>query len=163
MTNVEDVEIVKERTAGSNGQTVVTNRSWTLSPGRALAIGLGIFLTLVGAVVMIRTGLDSDLMKPTTEIFGITQNAAVGMVEVVAGLLLILSAVSEAGRITAGVVGMFAIIAGIVTVSATVEWKADAGVTNETGWFFMLWGGVAILAAMLPSVRRRSYNETRST
>jgi len=136
------------------GQETVQVRergSW-FSPGRVIAFVAGGVLVFIGAVAVYRTGVDNDLTKPQTEVFSIGQSALFGLIEVTAGLLLILSAMSEAARSVAGVLGVFAIIAGIAGLAASAELQFDVGFSRSTGWFFVIWGITALVSSLLPAV-----------
>jgi hypothetical protein len=120
----------------------------SFSPGRIIAALLGAFLVLVGALALFSTGVDSDVTKPLTTVFGITQSAGVGMVEIAIGLLLI----AGGSAVVAGVVAVLAIGLGIPMAFASLKLQLDFGFGQSTGRFFVVMGFIALLAALLPVV-----------
>lgn len=148
MTHITHVETQQ---IGREAVEVHERGSW-FSPGRVLALVTGVGLVFIGAVAMSRTGVDNDLTKPQTEVLSIGQSALFGLIEVTAGLLLILSAMSEAARSVAGVLGFLAIIAGLAGLAASAQLQADVGFSRSTGWFFVVWGITALVSSLLPAV-----------
>ena len=130
-----------------------TLRSFT--PGRAIAGLLGAFLVGVGSVAMSRTGVDGDTTTPLTSVLGVTQSAGVGIVEVVIELIMVASAFDFGPPIGTGVLGIFGLAAGLLVAFASPDSQRDFGFGPSTGWFFVVWGAIAILAAMLPVVWQR--------
>jgi len=146
----------ENRVNGPYGERVVRvdeSRHW-FSPGRVLGGLVGLALALLGAVTLFKTGVGSDLTAPTTTVFGMTQSALVGLIEIAAGLLLLLFAASEDGRPLIGLIGVLAIIAGIVGTVASPQIKQDLGFDSNAAWFLAVAGMVALLAALIPSFYR---------
>ncbi len=138
---------------GATDVVVAERRGW-FSPGRAITLILGVVVAAVGAIVLMRTGVDSDLAHPSTTILSVPQSAIVGLAEVVAGLLLILSSLSEDARPLAAVVGILAIAAGIIAMAASPTLQDDIGFAASTGWWAIVVGIIALVASVLPSVWR---------
>lgn len=132
---------------------VEESRHW-FSPGRVIGGLLGLALAFVGAVTLFKTGIGSDLTAPTVTVFGMTNSAAVGLIELASGLLLVLFAMSEDGRSLIGFFGVVAIVAGIVGLVSSPQWHQDLGFDDNTAWFITVCGIIALLAAMIPSVFR---------
>ena len=134
------------------GEVVVAERRGWFAPGRAITLVLGIVVTVVGALVLLRTGVDSDLAHPQTTIMSVPQSGIIGLAEVVAGLLLILSSLSEDARPVGAVVGILAIAAGIIAMAASPTLQDDIGFAPSTGWWAIVIGVIALVASVLPSV-----------
>lgn len=138
---------------GATDVVVAERRGW-FSPGRVITLLLGVLVAVVGAVVLLRTGVDSDLARPTTTVFSVPQSAIIGLADLLVGLLLILSSLSEDARPIATVVGILSIAAGIIAMAASPTLQDDVGFTAATGWWAIVVGLVAVVASVLPSVWR---------
>ena len=140
--------------------TVVTpvapSRLRAFSPGGIIVGLLGVFLVFVGAVTLVKTGVAADVTQPTTTVFGITHTAGVGIVEIVAGVLLALSALDIGGLSLSAAIGAVALIAGLIGAFTTAQLQHDLGFGTSTAWFFVLWGALALVASMLPVLWHRS-------
>jgi len=127
----------ESRVSDPSGERVVMvdeSRSW-FSPGRVLGGIVGLALTFIGAVTLFKTGVGSDLTAPMASVLGMTQSPLVGLIEIAAGLLLVLFAASEDGRPFIGLIGVLAIIAGIVGTVASAQIKQDLGFDANAAWF----------------------------
>ncbi len=146
----------EQRVSDGVNDTVVRvdeSRHW-FSPGRVIGGLLGLAMAFVGAVTLFKTGIGSDLTAPTASVFGMTNSALVGLIELATGLLLVLFAMSEDGRSLIGFIGVVAIVAGIVGLVASPQLHQDLGFDNNAAWFLTVCGFIALLAAMIPSVFR---------
>lgn len=156
MRTQERVTTANATPSGNISRDRTTIRSF--SPGSIIAGLLGAFLVFVGAVALVKTGISSDVTQPLTTVFGITQSAGVALIEVVAGLILIVSAFDIGSPFMAGVVGVFAIAFGLAAAVASTQLQHDFGFGQSTGWFFVVWGAIALLAALLPAISHREHH-----
>lgn len=124
-----------------------------IAPGRILAIIAGAVLTIVGAIVLVRTGLDSSLQEPTTELLGASHSAFAGIASVVCGLLLLLAGASREQTLAALPAVLLA-VGGIVCLAAGSEMRADLGVDASTGWFMIVFSIIAFICAAMPIAHR---------
>jgi hypothetical protein len=122
------------------------------SPGRIIGFLLGAALTVVGAIALMKTGVSSDLNTPLTTVFGLTHSPAVGLMELAAGLLILVSSASEASRPAIGFIGVLLLAAGIIGAVSSLEIQSKVGFEPNTAWFFALCGFIALVASMLPAV-----------
>ena len=134
--------------------SAAVSRRFTFSPGQILGGIVGLVLVLFGILAVTRTGIDSTLNVPLTDVFGLTQSAAIGLIEVGAGLLLVLGAANAEFRPLTGVVGVLLFVGGLIVAAGTASLLRDLGTTHDTGWFALIMGAVAMLAAALPSFTR---------
>jgi len=111
----------------------------------------GIALAAFGAVTMAKAGFDRPIGEQTAEVLRITQSTAIGIAETAAGVLLILAALSPRGRIFGGFVGTLVGIAGIVVLAASNSLLSDLHTERALGWVLLVIGGIALLAAFLPT------------
>jgi hypothetical protein len=85
---------------------------------------------------------------------GLTHSAMIGLIELGAGLLLILSAADIALRGLMGFLGAVLIVGGVIVAAGNTKMLLDLGTRQSTGWFAVVMGAIAILAAALPSFLR---------
>ena len=110
------------------GRTDAVTRAHRFSPGQVLGGAVGVVLVIFGIIAVTRTGIDSHLNAPPTKIMGLTQSALIGLIELGAGLLLVLSAADIAFRGLMGGIGALLIVGGVFV------WEA-ASVIIQVGWF----------------------------
>ena len=136
-------------------RSTAVSRRFTFSPGQILGGIVGLILVLLGIIAVTRCGIDSTLNVPLTDVLGLTQSAAIGLIEVGAGLLLILGAANAEFRALTGVIGALLFIGGLVVAAGTASLLNDLGTSHDTGWFALIMGAIAMLAAALPTFIHR--------
>lgn len=129
--------------------TVVREHAYWLSPGCVVGGVAGLALVVTGLVTILRARVDATLDTPTVVVFGMTQSAAVGLIELVLGGLVVLSATSEATRPFMGGLGLLAIVGGIVGVAASETIQDDLGYTPGSAWFLAACGLVAVIGSAM--------------
>lgn len=129
--------------------TVVRERAYWRSPGCVVGGIAGLALVITGLVVILRARIDATLDTPTVVVFGMTHSAAVGLIEIVVGGLIVLSATSEATRSFMGGLGLLAIVGGVVGVAASDTIRQDLGYTPGTAWFLAACGLVAVIGSAM--------------
>jgi hypothetical protein len=133
------------------GHTDTVTRAHRFSPGQVLGGAVGIVLVIFGIIAVTRTGIDSSLNSPPTQIMGLTQSALIGLIELGAGLLLVLSAADIAFRGLMGGIGALLVVGGVIVAAGTNEMLLKLGTLHSTGWFAVVLGAVAIVASAMPS------------
>lgn len=144
----------RETVESPTGAASAVTRSHRFSPGQLLGGAAGIVLVVVGIIAVTRTGIDSSLNRPITDIAGLSQSALVGLIEIGAGLIIVLSAASIAYRGVMGTFGALLVVAGIITAAANFKMSLDLGADHATGWFVAILGAVAVVGSLLPSFLR---------
>ena len=160
MSVYERHDEVIDTPTGAQVESTKTSR-FAMGPGQILGGALGIVLTIFGVLAITRAGIDSTFNKPVVNVAGFAQSAAVGIAEVVLGLILIAGAASIWNRSLMGAVGGLMFIGGIVIAAASPKILADIGTTHRSGWLFLISGVIAMVAALLPVMVRT--NHTRRT
>lgn len=122
------------------------------SPGRILVLLTGVVLTVMGISAISRAGVDGDLTLPLVDVASVTHSAGVGIVEVVAGLFLLVAGASEYSRGAAGGIGLVALIAGVIGMASSSEIQRQFGFDLSTARFFVAWGAVALVGGLLPAL-----------
>ncbi len=147
MSTYQHREVVESPAGAASAVT----RSRRFSPGQFIGGAAGIVLVVVGIIAVTRTGIDSSLNRPITDIGGLSQSALAGLVEIGAGLIIVLSAASIAYRGVMGTFGALLVVAGIITAAASFKMSLDLGADHATGWFVAILGAVAVVGSLLPS------------
>lgn len=134
------------------------------SPAQVVALAFGIFLLVLGAATLSNTGLNGSAITTTKTItWGFGGTAVLGLIDVVAGLLLILAgAIPGAGRGTMAFLGVLALGFGILILAAQPSLYDGLGVNDADGWLFLITGIVNLLAAMLAPVFIDSHRSARA-
>ncbi|HKY17118.1 MAG TPA: hypothetical protein VJM33_19475 [Microthrixaceae bacterium] len=146
MTHREHTEIVD---AGVNTRAAeVDTHRMEISPGRWILGLVGLVLGVVGVVVLVKAGVDSNLETPVVDVLGMGHSAIVGLVELGAGVLLVLSAASESTRPLGSLIGALLLVAGVVGAAMSADTRTDLGLTTEAAWFIAICGLVALLAGL---------------
>jgi uncharacterized membrane protein HdeD (DUF308 family) len=144
------------------GRADSVSRTRRFSPGQIISGVVGVVLVVFGIIAVTRTGIDSSLNTPPTDIMGLAHSAYVGLAEILTGLLLVLAAADLSMRPLTGIVGVLLFIGGIVVAAGTNEMLLRIGTERATGWFLMIMGAIAVVAALLPSfVRSRRETVTQ--
>jgi hypothetical protein len=152
VTDHEPVAVDEEgRVIRSRDAEVTTARE--IAPGRVLAVIAGAVLTIIGAVVLVRTGIDSSLQTPSTQLLGASHNAIAGIVEVVTGLLLLLAGASR-DQTMAALPAVLLAAAGIVALAAGPSLRDDLGAQTSTGWFLIVFAIISFVCAAMPIAHR---------
>jgi hypothetical protein len=120
-------------------------------PGQILGGLLGVFLTVVGIVVVTRNGIDGSLNQPVTDVLGITQSSYVGLASILFGLLTLAGATM---RGLMGFMGALMVVGGVILAAGSAKILLDVGAKTSTGWYFIILGAVAILADLMPVMTR---------
>ena len=122
----------------------------------------GLALVVLGAVTVGKAGFDA-IGENTTEVLGITSTTLIGLVELAAGLLLLLAAISPSSRGFGGVIGVLLLVGGIVIAAGSDELLADMHTESSLGWVGIIIGALALIGAFLPAhlVSRRTAVDVR--
>jgi hypothetical protein len=126
---------------------VVRKRAFSL--GQMISLLVGAALVVLGVFALVATGLETPLDQPVESVMGYDHTPLLGILEVVAGGLLVLFSLRPGGRWLVAAVGL-ALVAGGILIAADLDWTANE-LAAETGyaWIPIVAGGVALLAAIL--------------
>lgn len=137
-------------------RTTVRTRRTTIGPGQIFGGLVGITLTVVGVLAVVRAGIDDTWNAPQANVIGLHQSALVGAGEILLGLLLIAGSASVLNRSILGFTGALVFVAGVAIEAVSVSILDELGTTRSSGAFLIAVGIVAIISAMLPTVTQRS-------
>jgi hypothetical protein len=131
---------------------VVTRRRF--DPAAVLAVIGAIALGVVGAVAIARAGLSGPLDQPVVEVAGVTHTAILGLVELGAGVVLLLAGLSR----DRGAILFTSILFGAAALVAAIEPSVGGdALAIERSWAIVLvigFGLIALVAAAAPTVWR---------
>jgi hypothetical protein len=130
----------------------VQESAWRFSPAQIAHALIGVLLLVLGVIAVARGDLSGDLNDPTFDLLGIQHNALIGIGEIIAGAILIVSAVSAAGRFLGVLVGIGLVVVGALVVGDD-DTMQDLATEEALGWAAIVLGGLAILFGLIPGRR----------
>lgn len=117
-----------------------------------LAVASGAALIVVGAVALVRTGVDSSWYDPVVQVAGMDHTALLGAVEVAFGALLVLAGLAGARMLAA----LIALVGGVAATLVAIEPDlVDRELALERGWAVILAVAGIVLALVLVMARGR--------
>jgi lysylphosphatidylglycerol synthetase-like protein (DUF2156 family) len=121
--------------------------------GSLLAVASGVALIVIGAVALVRTGVDTSWYDPVVRVAGIDHTALLGAVEVGVGALLVLAGLAGARTFAA----LVALVAGVGAALVAIEPDlVDRELALERGWATALAVAGILLALVLVMARGRN-------
>ena len=134
-------------TRQAEARTVVDRRTW--SPSQIVAGLIGLFLTVMGAVAILRVGFES-LTGETAAVLGIEHTLLMGIIHLVAGLFFLGAAGTILGsRSGLTSLGLLALAFGLVYGIEPDSLAPALGGDGRVGWLYALIGAVALLSAWI--------------
>ena len=134
--------------------TEKARRRWPASWGQVLILlaGVGCLVFGVGAVML--GGLAGSVTEPVVQVLTYDHTPLLGLIEVGAGVVLVVCAFVPGGRWIAGPVGVAAIVGGALIV-AELDWiQRNLAAERRFGWVAIAIGAVAYVGAMVPTKKR---------
>jgi hypothetical protein len=139
-------------------RTLVTRRVSAPSPLQMLVALIGAALVALGIAVLVRGGVSGAFDEHSTRIFGIDHTPRVGTVEIIAGVLLMLTSLRAATAVIASLIGTAMVAAGVMVLVGSDSLQRDIGMNDAGGWVAIVTGAVIVIACSTP----RSYALRRS-
>jgi hypothetical protein len=131
--------------------TEVEAESWSIADAVVAVVGAG--LALVGAIALVRTGVDKSWFRPVVNVLDARHTALLGAIELGAGVLLMLSAPLRS-RAPSALLGLGGAI--LAALAAIQNSDVQRELAIEKNWAWMLAGvGVFVAVASLVPPRRR--------
>ncbi len=129
----------------AESRTVVDRKTW--SPSQIVAGVIGLFLTVMGAVAMLRVGFES-LTGGTTAVLGFEHTLLMGVIHLLAGLFFLGAAGTVLGsRSGLTTLGLIALAFGLVYAIEPEPLANALGGDQRIGWLYAVVGAVALLSA----------------
>jgi hypothetical protein len=131
---------------------VRTRRRYTWGQVLILLAGVTCLVFGIGAIAL--AGLAGSITEPVVDVFGFDHTPLLGVIEVGAGVVLVLAALVPGGRWVAGLVGGAA-IAGGALILAEYDWtQTELAAEQDFGWVAIAVGAAAYIGAMVAPRRR---------
>ncbi len=112
-----------------------------------LAGAAGIVLLVVGLLALVRAGTDGSWDTPVVEVAGFTHTALLGVIEIGAGVALLLAGVSRS-RSASALWGVALGIAGFIGGVQAESFRDSLALESSMGWWALGIGAVVALAAL---------------
>jgi hypothetical protein len=145
----------EDRIVVRHDEPIEVVRTRSFSVGQLLSLITGAALIALGIVALVKTGVDTPLNQPVESVLGWDHTPLLGIVEVVAGALLVLFSLRPGGRWIVALVGI-ALVVGGVLILGELDWAVDEfGAEQAFAWVPIVAGLVAILASLLTPRRHQ--------
>jgi hypothetical protein len=133
-------------------RVVVDRKTW--SPAQIVAGGIGLFLTVMGAVAALRVGMD---FNTTDQVLGLTHTLLMALIHIVVGIIFLGSAGNAlGGRATMTTLGLVLIAFGLVYGIEGDSLASALGGDQRIGWIYTVVGAVSLLTAWVsPTIHVR--------
>jgi hypothetical protein len=152
LTEESTVPAEPEPTEPEATRAVKTRRRFTWGQVLILLAGVASLVFGIGAIAL--AGLAGSITEPIVDVFGFSHTPLLGVIEVGAGVMLILAALVPGGRWVAALVGGGA-IAGGELILAEYDWtQTELAAEQRFGWVAIAIGATAYLGAMVPTKKR---------
>ncbi len=132
-----------------------------------VAAVIGILAIALGVWALIKTGLNTDhFFTPSKEVLGLPHTPPLALGEIAFGILLLIASVlGRFGAFLVALLGVLAVVCGVVVVSdyrsaRVARWTAAS---HDNGWLAILIGVVLVLSAVLPLFVSARAKRTRQT
>ena len=136
-------------------EPIEVERTRAFSFGQLLTMLAGAALVVLGIVALIDTGVDTPLSDQQGEVLGWSHSALLGIVEIVAGALLLIFSLRPGGRWLVALVGL-ALVVGGVMILGELDWAVDNLNSEQSfAWVPIVAGLIALLASLLTPRRRQ--------
>ncbi|HEU0170161.1 MAG TPA: hypothetical protein VFR26_01885 [Acidimicrobiales bacterium] len=139
-----------ERRAESHEEVVERRKRWDTVG--FLTAGYGAALAVMGALALVRTGVDESWYEPVTEVAGVRQSPLLGAIELAAGVVLVLALLVGLRMFAA----LGAIAAGVAaTVVAIEPSRVNPELAIQRGWAIALAAASLACGLLLIATRDR--------
>jgi hypothetical protein len=127
-----------------------------VSPGSVVAIAAGAALAIAGCVVLLRTGLDETWFRPRTEVLDADHTALLGVLEIGAGLILLLAGLTGS-RVLVAILGLALALGATALAIEPEELQRELAIERWWAWTLAAIGVVVTLSALqAPRERRKA-------
>jgi hypothetical protein len=145
----EDVREYRRVEAPEHRRDLVRERHWDVAPGQIVSLVAGVGFIIMGVIAVARAGLDTPLDTPVVEVLGFSHTAWLGLVEIGAGLLLMLAGLDPFARAGSAVLGVLLVIAGVLIQAIPDDLPRQLALDQDMGTPLIVVGVIVALAALL--------------
>jgi hypothetical protein len=136
------------RTMTVPSRSLERTSAWpSVSLGAVLAIAIGAALAVVGAVALVRTGIDASWFRPRVEVLDADHTALLGAVEIGAGLLLLLAGLTG-NRVPVAILGLALALGATAVAIEPAELQRELAIERWWAWTLAAAGVVLTLGAL---------------
>lgn len=139
-------------TATTTRESEVVVEQWSVADAIVAVIGAG--FAVVGALVLMRTGIDSSWFRPVEEVADVPHTPLLGALELGGGVLLMLAAASRSRALPA-ICGLGIAVAGALAAIENDEVVRELAVEERWAWFLAGTGLLVMIVSLVPPRRRR--------
>jgi hypothetical protein len=136
----------REYSESSDDKRVTTRDKRVWSPAQLVAGAIGLFLIVLGAVSLLRSGIET-LTSPTATVLGFSQTPLMALIGIVMGALFLRAAASTLGvRGSLTFLGLLSLGFGLIVAiepGATATWF---GGTRSLGLLYLAIGAASLVA-----------------
>jgi hypothetical protein len=145
------------RTMTVPSRSVERTLAWpSVSLGPLLAIVIGAALAVLGAVALVRTGIDATWFRPRVEVLDADHTALLGALEIGAGLLLLLAGLTGS-RLPVAILGLAMALGATAVAIEPEELQRELAIERWWAWTLAAAGVVLTLGALqAPRERRKT-------
>jgi hypothetical protein len=118
-----------------------------LRVGPMLAVAAGAVLAVVGAVALLRTGVDESWFTPQVQVLDADHTALLGVAEIGAGVLLLLAGLSGS-RVLVAVLGLALALGATAVAIDSGEVSRELAIESWWAWVLVVAGAVLTLASL---------------
>lgn len=145
----------------SHEKHVRTTYMSQFAPDAIITGVIGITILLVGLIAVVRAGLGGALSEPVVQVLSYDHTAILGLIEIGAGLCLLLTA-SASSRSGEMLFGSLLAIAGFLGAVQSESFTETLALESAMGWIFAAAGLVIVIAVLfLPRFGTKSTTLTQ--
>ena len=137
------------RNVDDDDEVVVARRSMYVTPAQVVSAIGGVVLIAFGILAVARTGLSGPLSSPQTQVLGLQHTAAIGLVEIAVGAVLVLCGLSASLRGLSALIGVGLVVIGIIILAGSAHLLARLHTESQLGWLGIVVGGAVLLSALV--------------
>ena len=130
----------------------VEAESWSIADAVVAVVGAG--LALVGAIALVRTGVDKSWFTPVVNVLDFRHTALLGVIELGAGVLLMLSAPLRS-RAPSALLGLAGAVAAALAAVQHDSVQRQLAIERNWGWILAGVGLFVAVVSLVPPRRRR--------
>lgn len=158
MTSNPDHHEVDAQT--TRDRVVVDRKTW--SPAQIVAGGVGLFLTVLGAIAALRVGFDFD---STDSVLGLSHTLLMAIIHLIVGIIYLVTAGNALGsRRTLTTMGLVLVAFGLVYGIESESLAGPLGGDNRIGWIYAIIGVISLITAWTsPTIHVRREATARLT
>ena len=140
--------ITEPATVTASTSRVQTWSGSRFEPDALIAAAIGLVLTVIGLIAVLRGGFDGPFAQPVVSVLGFTHTTALGMIEIAIGLALLLSGATRS-RPAELFFGVILGVGGFVGAVQTSSFDTSLALESAMAWLATLAGTVVVAATLL--------------